>query len=414
MIARRRAVTLVELLAVLALLGVLAGIAFATYQTTQQSAEETAAETTLRMLDADLRGLAEQTGRLPNDPELLDAVVADADAPAGGDNRPTCFEGDCDTGVIVLTVGDTTAALDVSEFGDPGVVTFEDRGFGEAAGPQVSAAGGDVADVQTGGGDYRIHTFTTTGEFTVDDDAVVDVLLVAGGGGGAGHTSFSSAGGGAGGAGGLVFAEDVELAAGTYTVEVGAGGDGVDDVATIAGSGQDTTAFGFTAIGGGGGILGSGDDDDPAGDGGSGGGGRQEPAGQARQPASPSGGDGHDGARNSDDAGGGGGGGAGEAPADISDADGGGGGDGLCLEAHFGDNVGEGGCFAGGGGGGGDADGAAGPGGIGGGGDGSSARDDIAPQDGEDGTGGGGGGGSSVHPGADGGAGVVIIRYPQP
>ena len=89
------------------------------------------------------------------------------------------------------------------------------RGFGFASGGDlISASGGSTEDI----GDYRVHTFTSSGTFTVDKIAgsvpspaqAVDYVVVAGGGGGG--YGF----GGGGGAGG--FREShVEATSGPYT-----------------------------------------------------------------------------------------------------------------------------------------------------------------------------------------------------
>ena len=257
-------------------------------------------------------------------------------------------------------------------------------------------------------------------EFTSDDTWIVpdgvtqaDVLLVAGGGGGAGNTAFSNAGGGAGGAGGLIFEENLTLSLSSYPITIGQGGNGVNQPNVVAQNGEDTIAFGLTALGGGGGILTAANNNNPASNGGSGGGGRDNPAGLGLQPGSIWGGFGNNGGRNSNDLGGAGGGGAGSAAIDISGEDGGNGGNGLYFGDIYGDIYGDNGWFAGGGGGG-ARTGTLGTGGIGGGGDGSQPTGNIAPQNGMANTGGGGGGGSSSHAGANGGSGVVLVRFENP
>ena len=68
-------------------------------------------------------------------------------------------------------------------------------------------------------GDYKVHSFTSNGNYVTDTTQSIDVLVVAGGGTGGRH------GGGGGGAGGLIYATNWELAAGTHAVTVGVGGD---------------------------------------------------------------------------------------------------------------------------------------------------------------------------------------------
>ena len=84
----------------------------------------------------------------------------------------------------------------------------------------VAATGGTV----TTDGDYKIHTFTISGTFTVTTGGDVEVLIVAGGGGG-------SAGGGGGG--GLIHRDTFAVIPNAYSIAVGAGGTGGN---TILGS----------------------------------------------------------------------------------------------------------------------------------------------------------------------------------
>ncbi len=67
---------------------------------------------------------------------------------------------------------------------------------------------------------YGVKTFTSSGTFTTKVPLKCDILVVAGGAGGGGRA------GGGGGAGGFVYYSAKTLAAGDYTVVVGAGGSG--------------------------------------------------------------------------------------------------------------------------------------------------------------------------------------------
>jgi len=113
------------------------------------------------------------------------------------------------------------------------------------------ADGGSVAF----DGEYRVHTFTSSGTFSTTLDLTVDILVVAGGGGG-------GQGGGGGGAGGLIYNTNISLAAGSYTVTIGSGGaravqiqNAVHPVLNYQGSNGGNSTFDslYTAIGGGGG-----------------------------------------------------------------------------------------------------------------------------------------------------------------
>ncbi|WP_414837764.1 glycine-rich domain-containing protein [Candidatus Nanosalina sp. VS9-1] len=264
----------------------------------------------------------------------------------------------------------------------------------------------------------KIHYSTTGGstQWTPPSGVnSVDILLVGGGGGGGADN------GGGGGAGGIVYREGVSVdPSQDYSIDIGAGGAGgtQSGTETAGENGGDTSAFGFTALGGGGGAAGCGDSSvGSATDGGSGGGGSGEchdTPGSTVQNDTTDGLGNNGGMGDTGSGAGAGGGGAAEPGEDGYGAGGrpGDGGDGkeYCIAGK---------CiyYAGGGGGGPENDisveAGYGEGGLGGGGDG--ALGSAPPEDGVDGFGGGGGGmgyaGSDSHSGGDGGDGVVVIRY---
>ena len=147
-----------------------------------------------------------------------------------------------------------------------------------------SATGGTETSYTSGGVLYKVHTFLSSGTFTVNigSSTNIEVLIVAGGGGGGADNA------GGGGAGGLLYygaetpktpnGSAITRGVGSYNVVVGDGGDGhsgASDGAIGGGAraqnGGNSSVFGFTAIGGGGGSssdAGAG----AAGSGGSGGG----------------------------------------------------------------------------------------------------------------------------------------------
>jgi hypothetical protein len=289
----------------------------------------------------------------------------------------------------------------------------------------VAATGGTV----TCCGNYKIHTFTGPGTFTVTSagnpggSTTVDYLVVAGGGGG------GSSRGGGGGAGG--FRESVPSPAAWtasplaspggalpvsvqgYPITVGGGGAG-EPGPTNNGAGTQGTPSIFSTItstGGGGGR----DDDSPAPgnpgtNGGSGGG-----SGGGNNPLSNFGGTGNSpptspsqGTNGGDGIGpspfgniGGGGGGATQAGLPVTNPNNGGGGAGATSSingtptARAGGGGAGMGCRPGGTGGGGTGGSPSGTGGVG------------SPNTG----GGGGGGGCGAQAGGTGGSGIVIIRY---
>ena len=115
------------------------------------------------------------------------------------------------------------------------------------------AAGGDSI---TTDGDYKVHTFTQSGNFTVTEagtDAAVQYLMVAGGGGGGSGYYNSSYGSGGGGAGGMITANNFSVSNGTYAIIIGAGGAGQAKNTNKTYSGSDSLFSTLIATGGGGG-----------------------------------------------------------------------------------------------------------------------------------------------------------------
>jgi hypothetical protein len=300
-----------------------------------------------------------------------------------------------------------------------------------------SATGGSVTTYTSGGQDYKVHTFTSTGTFTVESGtATADVLVVAGGGGAGSCPASNSNGGGGGGAGGFLFFKNVSLNAGSYSCTVGAGGAASSGAHLAAASGANSQFGSFTAAVGGGGVFAgsSGADGKSGGSGGAaannvgtggsgtsgqgnrggdanaggaspnygnpGGGGAKEAGGgwldgTSRQATTTKGGDGGDGYTEGDS---------------VPNANGGGN---VTFPAAF-QNGSTNSSYAGGGGGQTYDGGTLGQGGIGGGGNGSSNGNNA--QSGTANTGGGGGsagGAPSVTSGSGGagGSGIIIIRY---
>jgi len=114
-----------------------------------------------------------------------------------------------------------------------------------------TATGGTV----TTSGDYKIHTFTSSGTFAVSDAGAgnnggIDYIVVSGGAGGGGGNDGQ---GGGGGAGGLVSVTGATITAQSYTVTVGAGGGNQNGPGLNGG----TSSFNGTSVVGGGGGGGS-------------------------------------------------------------------------------------------------------------------------------------------------------------
>ena len=289
--------------------------------------------------------------------------------------------------------------------------------FTDAYPGNITATGGTI----TTDGNYKVHTFNSSGTFTVTDisggDGAIDYLVIAGGGGGG--WSYGG-GGGAGGyrtsygsvSGGNSSPETrLQVTAQAYTITVGAGGNGAtggpvtgaatngsnssigSDVVSIGGGrGGNSGGSGSTlasrsgAVGGSGGGGGTGSADDPPGG-----------AGTSGQ--------GYAGGDTTADGGASGGGGAGAAGTNHSVNDyGRAGGTGLASSitgssVTRGGGGGSGGYWSGGGG------------GSGGGGSGGRVSPQAAASAATANTGGGGGGTPWTTSPANAGSGVVIIRY---
>ncbi len=331
--------------------------------------------------------------------------------------------------VILNTEGQSVTLLYVDD--TQGWVNVQDSTSNVRGNPFIVATGGTI----TTSGNFKIHTFTGPGTFTVSNvgsgtptaPALVDYLVVAGGGG-------SGGGEGTGGGGGGGYRESPGTASGCYSVSprgaapavslpvsvqgypitVGAGGTAGPDAVETGGVGGSSTFSSITSAGGGGGGGGGGAPGTGSNGGsGGGGGGRRQTSGLAgtgnNPPVNPAQGTNGGASINATsppcvDAGGGGG-GAVAAGTEGSTNQGGNGGTGATSSIN-GTPTGR----AGGGGAG--AQGGGSPPGTGGSasqGGGAGGNPGVA---GSTNTGGGGGGinypGSA---GTTGGSGIVIIRY---
>ncbi len=276
----------------------------------------------------------------------------------------------------------------------------------------VSATCGSVTNYTLNGTNWTAHIFKTAGTTNLNVSVAgnVEVLVVGGGGGGNGGDN-ANGGGGGGGAGGLIYTNFTAVVS-NYTIAVGAGGLGGTDgqYTSTQRKGSDSTAFGFTAIGGGGGARFSGQVSPwTGGNGGSGGGGYRSGSAEGTNTVGQGSNGGKAGNNGSND-GGGGGGGAGAAGSNGTTTVGGKGGNGLAYDISGVMTN-----YAGGGGGGADTGGAS-TGGLGGGGAGGANSASAKGTAGTDGTGGGGGGGGvwTTSTGGLGGSGIVIVRYVTP
>lgn len=86
---------------------------------------------------------------------------------------------------------------------------------------------------------------------TISTGYTIEMVLVAGGGAGGGGSN----GGGGGGGGGVIINSGILVSAGTgYSIVIGGGGASVSGSGSYGSQGGNSTAFGFTALGGGGGV----------------------------------------------------------------------------------------------------------------------------------------------------------------
>ena len=106
-------------------------------------------------------------------------------------------------------------------------------------------SGGTVTNATISGQAFRIHTFTSDGQFVTGASlSQVDALIVAGGG------SAGARHGGGAGAGGVLHVTGATINAGTFAASIGNGG-GRSPNETPGSTGQNTTFIGETANGGG-------------------------------------------------------------------------------------------------------------------------------------------------------------------
>ena len=127
---------------------------------------------------------------------------------AGGSSGTTCTINDSDIrGLIGKSSG---AAMAFNEW------------YGASAN---LASGGTESD----SGGYHIHTFTSSGTLTVNTAGSMEIVMIGGGGGGGPCRAWrNGAKGGGGGAGGVLHGTST-LNTGSYTVTIGAGGNGGTD-----------------------------------------------------------------------------------------------------------------------------------------------------------------------------------------
>ena len=263
------------------------------------------------------------------------------------------------------------------------------------------ASGGTETTYTSNNINYKVHTFTSSGTFTVSNSGEVDYLVIAGGGsGGAQH-------GGGGGAGGYRAGSNFSVPAGSYSITVGAGGAFATGASPNSGSSGTNSVFSsITSLGGGWGEGWSAGAGNTAGSGGSGGGASLNGTGGAGTSGQGYAGGSSTSSSTFPNGGGGGGGSAGVGEDSINLSRAGNGGSGT-ASTITGTSV----TRAGGGGGGSHSPYAIGTGGSGGGGDGGIGNSGAGVAGVVNTGSGGGGSGSNASNSGAGASGIVILRY---
>ena len=162
------------------------------------------------------------------------------------------------TGTAPTVSGSSTFTFDARATSG---TNFTDRTFNIIVGdPPI---GGTELTYSHGGVNYKLHKFTSNGNFVLQTSKAIDIFMIGGGGGGGHHS------GGGGGSGGLVWLTNQILSSGNYSAVIGTGGTAA--LNTAGTNGTNSTFNSKIALGGGGGIAAGGSGS--AGSGGSGGGG---------------------------------------------------------------------------------------------------------------------------------------------
>jgi hypothetical protein len=300
-----------------------------------------------------------------------------------------------DVAVTPASSTSATIAVPSSVYNQSAGTSFSIKFANSDGGVSTAVSGGNIVGIPLGGtittvGSYRVHTFTSSGTFTVQSgfSPNIDYIVVAGGAGG-GYGNVNEGGGG-GGAGGMI-TSTATLSAASFSVVIGAGGTKTTQ-SSNGNNGGNSSFNGVTALGGGGGGYCSASSGSSGGSGGGGSGcGNDKPGGAGTSGQGNAGGSGAWTGGGGYGSSGNGGGGGGKSSAGVygelrTSGTRGGEGAGLTLN-YVGSNV----EYA--------------RGGLGG-----AGRSNYAPPDVSGGTGRGGIGGSN-NLGGNGGSGVVVIRY---
>jgi|APGre2960657404_1045060.scaffolds.fasta_scaffold00351_16 hypothetical protein len=150
------------------------------------------------------------------------------------------------TGAMIIPSGTTAQLPSIAVLGmlrfniDTGRLQFYNQSGWSSIGG-VSATGGTITEING----YRIHTFTTAGNFVIINGGVIEYLIVGGGGAGGGGRHCG------GGGGGAVYIGNMTILTGSQTIVIGGGGTGQSG-GPQTNNGNNSSFGTLTAIGGGG------------------------------------------------------------------------------------------------------------------------------------------------------------------
>ena len=199
--------TIVELLVVIVVIGVLAAITIVSYAGISQRAAVASLQSDLSNYSRKLEIYrVEHSDNYPDDPVT-------AGIPAGSYSGYT-KNNDVNPKTFTITATKSAAG---------GAIIYKVSNDSSPVAVVTSyATGGNTI---TDAGNYRIHTFTSSGTFTVNTGiSSVQVLVVGGGGGGSENSTGGFGNGGAGGT--VIYNANYAVSLGAITVTVGAGGAG--------------------------------------------------------------------------------------------------------------------------------------------------------------------------------------------
>jgi len=154
--------------------------------------------------------------------------------PSGSTCQPTCNSG--------YTVSGATSCMDRVLTAANCTMTPSPSSPASCSSSDPRATGGNVTTF----GEYTIHTFTSSGTFTVTDSSLTEVEVLVVGGGGPGR--FYQGGGGGGGA--VLPSANKTLSSSSITVTVGNGGTAGDDTTISSVDGSASAFDGLVANGG--------------------------------------------------------------------------------------------------------------------------------------------------------------------